>query len=78
MTKAEGLAFAAELLGVPMSKMVAFGDGENDVELVESVGYGVAVANAHDRVLAVADLVCPRDSDEGVAQVIEAFLDSRA
>jgi Cof subfamily protein (haloacid dehalogenase superfamily) len=75
VTKAEGLAFAAELLRVPVSKMVAFGDGENDVELVESVGYGVAVANAHERVLAVADLVCPRDSEEGVAQVIEAFLE---
>ena len=56
---------------------VAFGDGENDVELVRAVGYGVAVANAHERVLEVADFVCPRDRDEGVAQVIEAFLDWR-
>ena len=77
VTKAEGLTFAAELLGVELSGIVAFGDGENDVELVRAPGYGVAVANAHDRVLEAADFVCPRDSDEGVAQVLEAFLDWR-
>ena len=38
---------------------VAFGDGENDVEMLEWAGYGVAVENAHERVLAVADFVCP-------------------
>jgi Cof subfamily protein (haloacid dehalogenase superfamily) len=78
VTKASGFALAAELLGVPVDRVVAFGDGENDVELLESVGYAVAVENAHERVLALADFVCPRDSDEGVAQVIEAYLDSRA
>jgi Cof subfamily protein (haloacid dehalogenase superfamily) len=78
VTKAEGLAFAADLLQVDLSRIVAFGDGENDIELVRSVGYGIAVANAHERVLGAADLVCPRDSDEGVAQVLEAFLDWRA
>jgi hypothetical protein len=77
VTKAEGLSFAAELLGVDLSRIVAFGDGENDVELVRAVGYGVAVANAHERVLEAADFVCPRDRDEGVAQVVEAFLDWR-
>ena len=78
VTKASGFAVAAELLGVPVERAVAFGDGENDVELLESAGYAVAVANAHERVLAVADFVCPRDSEQGVAQVIERFIDSRA
>jgi Cof subfamily protein (haloacid dehalogenase superfamily) len=78
VTKAEGLTFAADLLGVDLSRIVAFGDGENDIELVRAVGYGVAVANAHERVLEAADFVCPRDRDEGVAQVIEAFLDWRS
>ena len=63
---------------VSRARTVAFGDGENDVELLQWAGYGVAVANAHDRVLAAADLVCPSVDEEGVAQVIEAFLDSRA
>jgi len=78
VTKASGLAFLAEHLGFSREKTVAFGDGENDVELLEWAAYGVAVANAHERVLAVADFVCPPVTEEGVAQVIEAFLDSRA
>jgi Cof subfamily protein (haloacid dehalogenase superfamily) len=78
VTKAAGLAFVAERLGFARERTVAFGDGENDVELLEWAGYAVAVANAHERVLAVADLVCPPADEEGVAQVIEALLDSRA
>jgi Cof subfamily protein (haloacid dehalogenase superfamily) len=78
VTKATGLAVAAELAGFQLDRTVAFGDGENDVELLEVAGYAVAVENAHERVLAVADLVCPRDSEEGVAQVLESYLHSRA
>ena len=59
VTKASGLAFLAEHLGFTAGRTVAFGDGENDVELLEWAGFGVAVANAHPRVLAAADWVCP-------------------
>jgi Cof subfamily protein (haloacid dehalogenase superfamily) len=76
VTKGTGLAFLAEHLGFAQARTVAFGDGENDVELLEWAGFGVAVENADERVLAVADLVCPPVTEEGVAQVIEAYLDS--
>jgi Cof subfamily protein (haloacid dehalogenase superfamily) len=72
--KGSGLDFAADRLGFTREQSVAFGDGENDVELLEWAGYGVAVANAHPRVLAIADFVCPSVDDQGVAQVIEAHL----
>jgi Cof subfamily protein (haloacid dehalogenase superfamily) len=78
VTKAAGLEFLAERLGFSLERTVACGDGENDVELLEAAGYAVAVENAHERVLAVADLVVPRDAEEGVAQLIEAYLESRA
>jgi Cof subfamily protein (haloacid dehalogenase superfamily) len=78
VTKAAGLDFLAARLGFTRERTVAFGDGENDVELVDWAGYGVAVENAHDRVKAVADLICPPVTEEGVAQVLEAYLDSRA
>jgi Cof subfamily protein (haloacid dehalogenase superfamily) len=78
VTKAAGLDFLAARLGLTRESTVAFGDGENDVELLGWAGYGVAVENAHPRVLAVADLVCPSVDQEGVAEVVEAYLDSRA
>ena len=78
VTKAAGLAFLSEHLGFARERTVAFGDGENDIELVDWAAYGVAVENAHDQVKKVADFVCPSVDEEGVAQVIESYLDSRA
>ncbi len=78
VTKAAGLDFVAEHLGFARERTVAFGDGENDIELVDWAGFGVAVENAHDRVKELADLICPPVTEEGVAQVLEAYLDSRA
>ena len=75
VTKGAGLGFVAERLGFTPEQTVSFGDGENDVELLRWAGYGVAVANAHPRVLEVADWVCPSADEEGVAQAIEALLD---
>jgi Cof subfamily protein (haloacid dehalogenase superfamily) len=72
--KGSGLDFAAERVGFSRERSVAFGDGENDVELIDWAGYGVAVANAHPKVLAAADFICPSVDEEGVAQVIEAYL----
>jgi Cof subfamily protein (haloacid dehalogenase superfamily) len=77
VTKGSGLEFVSEHLGFTRERTVAFGDGENDVELLEWPAFGVAVANAHPRVLEVADWVCPSAEEEGVARVIEAVLDSR-
>jgi Cof subfamily protein (haloacid dehalogenase superfamily) len=75
--KADGLAFLGEHLGFGSEDAIAFGDGENDVELVEWAGFGIAVANAHRRVLEAADWTCPSVDEEGVAQVVEAFLAAR-
>ena len=77
VTKGSGLAFLAERLGFGAADTVSFGDGENDVELLEWAGYSVAVENAHPRVKAVADWICPSAKDEAVAQVLESFLDSK-
>jgi Cof subfamily protein (haloacid dehalogenase superfamily) len=75
VTKGAGLDFLAEQMGFTRTETIAFGDGENDVELIEWAGYGIAVENAHGRVKAVADWIAPSAQDEGVAQVIDALLD---
>jgi Cof subfamily protein (haloacid dehalogenase superfamily) len=77
VTKGAGMDFLAEHLGFTKEQTIAFGDGENDIELVEWPAYGIAVANAHERVKALARWICPAAEDEGVAQVLEALLDSK-
>jgi len=78
VSKGSGLAFVAERLGFTPADTVACGDGENDRELLDWAGFGVAVANAHDDILARADLVVPDVWHEGVASLLEAYLDSRS
>ena len=74
ISKGFGLQFVADRLGFTREQTLAFGDGENDLELVDWAGYAVAVDNAHPVVKARSDFVCPPAEDEGVAQVLEAFL----
>ena len=77
VSKATGVRFVAGRLGLDRERIVSFGDGENDVELIEWAGFGVSVDEGHPRLREAADWICPGPGDEGVAQVIEAFLDSR-
>ena len=74
VSKGTGLDFVAEHLGLTVTGMVAFGDGENDLELLERAGYAVAVENGYEELKARADWLCPGPEEEGVAQVIEAYL----
>jgi len=62
-----------ELLDVPARRVVAFGDMPNDVAMLRWSGHGVAMANAHDDVLAAADEVTAPNSEDGVAQVLERW-----
>jgi len=78
ISKGTGLAFVAEHLGFAAEHTIAFGDGENDLELLDWAGFGVAVENAHEGLRTRADWICPGAADEGVAQVLEGLLDLRA
>ena len=78
VNKGSGLQFVADLLGFTAEQTVACGDGENDRELLDWAGFGVAVANAHEDILARADLVVPDVEEEGVATLLDAYLDSRS
>ena len=76
VSKGSGLTFVADRLSFGPAETVAGGDGENDRELLDWAGFGVAVANAHEDVLARADLVVPSVQEEGIASLLEAYLDS--
>jgi hypothetical protein len=78
ISKGSGMAFVADRLGFDAGSAIAFGDGENDVELLEWAGYGIAVADAHPRLQAIADWTGPGPNEAGVASVLEAYLDLTA
>ncbi|MFH8613026.1 HAD hydrolase family protein [Streptomyces sp. NPDC018029] len=71
ITKGTGVARAARLLGFTGADTVAFGDMPNDVPLLAWAGHGVAVANAHAELRAMADEIAPSNDEDGVAAVLE-------
>ena len=72
-TKATGAARLLETIGLGWDEVVAVGDGENDVELLECAGRGVAMGNAPPHVKARADAVTGTVLEDGVLQVIERY-----
>ncbi|MFI6583375.1 Cof-type HAD-IIB family hydrolase [Embleya sp. NPDC050493] len=71
LSKAIGLSLAARKLGVKAADTIAFGDMPNDVTMFKWAAHGVAMANAHAELLAVADEVTLSNMDDGVAVVLE-------
>jgi len=71
LSKATGLAIAAHRLGVKAAGTIAFGDMPNDVPMFAWAAHGVAMANAHEQLLAVADEVTAGNDEDGVAVVLE-------
>jgi Cof subfamily protein (haloacid dehalogenase superfamily) len=61
--------------GIHMSEAMAFGDNYNDMELIQKVGWGVAVANARESVKAIAKEITLANIDDGVAVTIEKYAD---
>ncbi|MEV7285537.1 HAD family hydrolase [Streptomyces sp. NPDC093252] len=77
VTKATGLALAAGRLGVRAEHTIAFGDMPNDIPMFDWAGYGVAMANAHPELKAVADEVTTSNEDDGIAVVLERVFPRR-
>ena len=72
--KAQGLKFLCEYLGIPRESCAAFGNGDNDAEMLRWAGLGVAVKNASKLCLEAADLIGPSNDEDCVARVLEEVL----
>ncbi len=77
VTKALGVSVWAELNGLDPSRLIGVGDGLNDVEFLESVGWAVAMENAVPAIKALADQVIGHADTDGLAIFIEAVLAAR-
>ena len=71
--KGQALGRFAEELGLTLANCIAFGDGANDLTMVEAAGTGVAMANACPEVLAAANWVTTSNDEDGVAAALEHF-----
>ncbi|MFD7876190.1 HAD family hydrolase [Streptomyces sp. NPDC059378] len=74
LSKATGLSLAARRLGLKAADTIAFGDMPNDIPMFGWAGHGVAMANAHEELKAVADEVTSSNEEDGIAVVLERLL----
>lgn len=74
--KASGLRFLSKYLGVLQEETAAFGNAENDTDMIAWAGIGVAVANAPEEVCEAADEVTESNDEDGVGRWITRYLDS--
>ena len=68
------MEYVLSVLGLKREQAAAFGNADNDADMVEYAGLGVAVANASEACRRAAKLITGTNQEDGVAQVIEALL----
>ena len=75
----KGLALAAlaDELGIRKDQILAVGDNENDIGLLNAAGIAVAMENGTDGAKRIADIIAPPNSEDGAAAVIEEVLKNR-
>ncbi|WP_054634331.1 HAD family hydrolase [Pantoea sp. SGAir0180] len=76
--KANGLNLLAQRWDISHDQVLAFGDGGNDLEMLQQSGYSFAMRNAPQRVKQTARFLAPGNNEEGVLQVIEQMLAGEA
>lgn len=72
LSKAVGMQAVCEHIGIPMSRSVAIGDSNNDVEAVARAAVGISIGGGCDDLVAVADIVAPAVGQGGLAWALAA------
>jgi len=74
VSKAEGLRVLGEHYGIELAEMMAVGDADNDVEMLQAAGLGVAMGNAPAKVQKEADWVTASIQEGGLVTALEKFI----
>ena len=73
-SKASGVVELARYLSVPLEQIMAIGDNNNDIEMLRTVGWGVAMGQASEAVKSAARAFTASNQEEGVAQAIQHYV----
>ncbi len=73
VSKGKALEALASFLGIPLTEVIAIGDGANDIPLLTKAGLAIAMGNATDELKAVADYVTLDVEHNGVAMAVKRF-----
>lgn len=74
INKANGLKYFLRYFNIKPEELIAFGDGLNDVEMLQLAGYSYAMANAEPELKKIAKYEAPSNNDNGVLKVLDQYL----
>ncbi|MCK0472668.1 Cof-type HAD-IIB family hydrolase [Halalkalibacter sp. APA_J-10(15)] len=74
MNKAIGIKKAADYYNIPKERIIAFGDEDNDFEMIEYAGQGVAMSNAITPLKSIANEVTSSNEEDGIGHYLEDAL----
>ena len=78
LNKAVGLKHASEYFNIPPERIIAFGDEDNDLEMLEFAGRGVAMGNGIDEVKNIANEVTLSNEEDGIGHYLNDLLNLKA
>ncbi|MFC5588665.1 Cof-type HAD-IIB family hydrolase [Sporosarcina soli] len=74
LNKAVGISHVSKWMDIPTERIIAFGDEDNDLEMIDYAGVGVAMGNAIDRLKSIANEVTETNNEDGIALFLEERL----
>ncbi|MDR7870596.1 MAG: Cof-type HAD-IIB family hydrolase [Tissierellaceae bacterium] len=74
VSKGNSLEYLCSHLNISSHEVIAIGDNENDISMIDFAGLGVAMGNGVEKVKSVADIVTSTNDEDGVAKVIEKYI----
>lgn len=75
VSKASGLKWLCDMLGIKKEETIAVGDGDNDREMLRFAGIGAAMANASETVKGDADVILLSNNEDGALQFLSEYLE---
>ena len=70
-SKARGIMKLLEKMNIPIENSFAFGDGLNDIEMLQAVGTGIAMGNGHELAKKSADVIAGHVDEDGLAKIMK-------
>jgi hydroxymethylpyrimidine pyrophosphatase-like HAD family hydrolase len=73
VSKSLAIMKTLDFFGIDKSEAIAFGDGENDIDMLELVGLGIAMGNGNEKLKTVADFVTKPSSEDGIDYALKKY-----
>lgn len=74
LSKKTAIEFLSKYINIKLEDMTFFGDGLNDIEIIETVGNGVAMGNALETVKKKAKSITKTNNEDGIAYYINKYI----